>query len=188
MAEPVHSNPSVPTQQIPFSTEKKYTSEIAEEVLQYFNMTKKDKETLQKNGAAFLKDLHINGVWTETGKIQSIFPHLKEAFQLVKGLVRENMNVVSKELSAVDREVERILEERKDELTAEKVEFLSPDKRYDEEDLEELSVFVEGRRVMALELQPVPVAGIAQPAQLHHPAYRADTLSSDFEVSSDSFF
>ncbi len=188
MADPVGSNPSAPTKQIRFTTHKNYTSDISETVQEYFNMTKKDKETLQNKGASFLKDQQINGVWTESGKIQAIFPHTKEAFQLVKGLIRENMNAVSRELPSVNEEVNRILEKRKDELNAEKGEQYSPDKRYDEENCEDKGVFVEGKCVMALQMQPVPVAGIAQPAQLHHPAYRADSLSSDFEISSDSFF
>lgn len=188
MADPVGSNPSAPTKQILLTTDKNYTSDISEVVQQYLNMSKKDKETLQNKVVSFLKGQQINGVWTESGKIQALFPHTKEVFQLVKGLLRENMNAVSHELPSVNREVNRIIEERKDELSAEKGEENSPDKRYDEESLEDKGVFAEGKCVMTLQMQPVPVAGIAQPAQLHHPAYRADSLSSDFEISSDSFF
>jgi hypothetical protein len=188
MADLVGSNPSAPTKQIRLTTEKIYTSDISEVIQEYFNITKKDKETLQNKAVSFLKGQQINGVWTESGKIQALFPHTKEVVQLVKGLLRENMNAVSSELPSVNREVNRILKERKDELNAEKGEEYSPDKRFDEENCEDKGVFAEGKCVMALQMQPVPVAGIAQPAQLHHPAYRADSLSSDFEISSDSFF
>lgn len=148
----------------------------------------KDTENVFSNAVAFLNDTQIHGIWTNSEKLSSFFSHTKQTFLSTRDFLQKTVNSTQFEIPKIAREVDKALEKRKDNFPAEEAELRSADSRWTEDKAEVSEVFTEGKLILLLELQPGPVAGRPGPARLYHPGSRPDTLSSDFEVSEDSFF
>lgn len=148
----------------------------------------KDSGNLYNKALQFLQGLQINAVWTKNEKIPALFPHLKEGFQMTRKRIQEEVKAMQSEIVKVTQEADVVLEKCKDHFPAEEAEHRSADRRWVEDRVETRQVFEEGRCIQLLELQPGPVAGVPGPARLYHPGNRPESLSSDFEISEDSFF